>query len=423
MNASFSVQGYELAIALGCVGILLASFAIFLIVLYHKRGASSLARETRLEQALQRNRNELHELIDLLPALIWRATPDGEPDHVNRRITHYTGRTLEDFLHLKWQDLVHPDDIEATARAWNRARATEETFTATHRIRGADGSYRWFQLRGEPLRDQTGKIVHWYGVNVDIDDSRKMEDALRSTQARLARASQIATLAELSASIAHEINQPLAAVVANGHASQRWLAAAPPNVERARLTAERIIRDGNAAAEVVSRIRALFRQQALMRTSIDLNDVIAEVCQLMIDEIFGRNVSIDVDLERDLPQTLADRVQIQQVLINLARNGVEAMEAIDDRPKVLLIRSRRQGEASVLIEVRDQGCGFEDAERIFEPFFTTKLNGMGMGLAICRSIIETHRGRLWVVRNSALAEGKLGTTFSFTLPIEATPPR
>jgi PAS domain S-box-containing protein len=423
MKGSFSVQGYELAIALGCAGILLACLAIFLIVLYHKRGVSSLARETRLEQALQKKQNELRELIDILPALIWRATPEGEPDHINQRVAQYTGRTLEDFVHLKWQDLVHPDDVEATRRAWTRALQTEETFKAMHRLRSASGEYRWFQLRGAPLRDDAGRIVHWYGVNVDIDDSRRMEDALRSTQARLARASQIASLAELSASIAHEINQPLAAVVANGHASQRWLAATPPNVERALLSAERIIRDGKAAAEVVSRIRALFRQQVLTRSAIDLNDVIAEVCQLMIDDIPGRHIDIDLDLERDLPRTLADRVQIQQVLVNLARNGVEAMESMDQGPKALLIRSRRLDESSVLVEVCDQGCGFEDAERIFEPFFTTKPNGMGMGLAICRSIIETHHGRLWVVRDSEPAQGQPGTTFSFTLPTEPDVPQ
>jgi signal transduction histidine kinase len=248
-------------------------------------------------------------------------------------------------------------------------------------------------------------------LNWEID-SLIREEALRTMRARLEHATQLATVAELSAAIAHEINQPLAAVVANASACLRWLSAAPPNLERARLTAERMVRDANSASEVVNGVRALFKQSTLATTPLNLNEVIEEVRQLMLDEVSEGNVSIETDLERDLPRTLADRVQIQQVIVNLVRNGIEAMEATTHVPKLLSIRSRREGIHYVRVEVCDRASGLQDPENAFKPFFTTKKAGMGMGLAICRSIIEAHRGRLWATQNEGW-----GATFCFTLPI------
>jgi signal transduction histidine kinase len=221
----------------------------------------------------------------------------------------------------------------------------------------------------------------------------------------------MATVSQLAASIAHEISQPLAALVANAHACLRWISANPPNLKRAQIAAERIIRDGNAAADVVTRIRALFKRTDATRTLLDLNEVIDEVSRLIAAEASSRNVGITIDLEDGLPPTLADRVQVQQVIANLARNGVDAMESVDGFSRVLSIRSRRDGTNGVLIEISDQGTGLEDEERVFEPFFTTKDQGMGMGLAICRWIVEAHQGRLWATRNATR-----GATFSFTLP-------
>jgi PAS domain S-box-containing protein len=357
---------------------------------------------------------ELRVLIETLPAMMWRATPDGEADYINQRLSDYLGRPVTELTQEGWREHVHPDDIDTAAREWAGALETALPFVGQYRLRRADGVYRWFQVHGEPLRDVDGSIVHWYGVQVDIDDSRRTEEALRATQAKLSRASQMATVSELAAAIAHEINQPLAAVIANAHAVQRWLSAEPPNLERAQLTAERIIRDGNSAAEVVSRIRALFKRTELTRAELDLNEVIAEVSRLMTDEVSTRNVRIETDLAGDLPTTWGDRVQMQQVIANLARNGVEAMESEESHPRVLSIRSRRDGTNSVLVEVRDHGRGLEDVERVFEPFFTTKENGLGMGLAICRWIVEGHQGRLWATSGTPR-----GATFSFTLPIGA----
>jgi signal transduction histidine kinase len=244
---------------------------------------------------------------------------------------------------------------------------------------------------------------------------RLLEESLSSAQRRLSRAIQIATVAELSASIAHEINQPLAAVVANGQACKSWLAAEPPNFDRARLTVDRIIRDGNAAADVVRRIRALFKQAAPAKALLDLNDVIAEGVWLTREAANKKNIRIDTDLEEGLPLTLADRVQIQQVIVNLVQNGIDAMEEVTG-PRSLLIRSQQDG-TNITVEFRDHGSGIKDAEKIFEPFFTTKDRGMGMGLAICRSIIEAHDGRLWATQNELQ-----GATLSFSLPIRLREP-
>jgi C4-dicarboxylate-specific signal transduction histidine kinase len=270
--------------------------------------------------------------------------------------------------------------------------------------------------RAEPMRDERGQIVQWFGLCHDIDDQVHAEEALLRASDRLNKVTQAASLAELSASIAHEVNQPLAAIVANSHACQRWLTADPPNVGRAKITADRIIRDANSASAVVGRIRALFQRTQYARSPESVNRLIGEVCRLMADETLAKGVRVKTDIEQDLPEVALDRVQVQQVLANLIRNGIEAMDSVADGARSLLIRSRREGDDAVRVEVCDAGTGFKDPERVFEPFFTTKLNGMGMGLAICRSIIESHGGRLWAANNKAPIAAA-GATVAFTLPL------
>jgi signal transduction histidine kinase len=268
----------------------------------------------------------------------------------------------------------------------------------------------WEQHRGEPA---DARVMQFFGLDVDIDDTAKLAEALRDAQEKLEQASRIAAVAELSASIAHEINQPLQAVVAHGRACLRWLSAEPPNIEQARLSAEHVVRDGNAAADVVSRIRALFKHTAPEMVELDINKLILQACTLMADDIQRNAVSLETTLAEDVPKIRADAVQIQQVLVNLVRNAIEALAATTERPRLLLIRSRRDGQ-SVVIDVEDRGTGFSDFEKIFEPFFTTKPTGMGIGLAICRTIVEAHAGHIWAVRNEIR-----GVTFSFSLPIES----
>jgi PAS domain S-box-containing protein len=367
------------------------------------------------QQALRTSERELRLIIETIPALVWSAAPGGELIYVNRRVQEYTGTTLDALARDEWTNLLHPDDSEPTVRAWMHAVASGQQHEVQYRLRRWDGAYRWFRVLGQPLRDGEGRVTRWYGLLIDIDDRKRMEDDLRDTQNRLSRASQTATVGELAASIAHEINQPLAAVVTNGHACLRWLTAEPPSLPKAREAAERIVRDGKAAGEVVRRIRALFRRTALEKVALDLNDVIGEVLRLLGAETAKRRVTVVTDLETTLPPVEVDRVQMQQLLLNLFINGLDSMDGISDRARKLSIRSRQHCGDTVLIEIRDSGVGLKDPDKIFEAFFTTKENGMGMGLTICRSIVEAHDGRLW----ASPAEDP-GTIFCFTLPLKSS---
>jgi C4-dicarboxylate-specific signal transduction histidine kinase len=239
----------------------------------------------------------------------------------------------------------------------------------------------------------------------------RSEESLRQTQAKLAQATQSATMAEFSASVIHEISQPLSAVVAHGQACLRWLQADPPEIMNTRSSVERIVRDGKDAASIIAGLRTLFRRSPLKKAPIDLRQVVNEVVSLVRGRAEKDGITVEVQLPKDLPTILADRIQLQQVLMNLVLNGMESMHGVTDRPKTLTIHSRGQ-DGMLLTEIRDQGIGIKDFNKVFETFFTTKENGMGMGLSICRSIIEAHEGRLWGTPGPLA-----GTTFSFTIPV------
>jgi len=375
--------------------------------------------EVHTQQALRARERELAVLADMVPSNLWRVTPDGTTTFANKRMADFLGLDLEDKRTLEsvFEDIFHPDDTAAVWSVFGNCLRTGERFAMRYRLRRADGVYRWMSGRAEPMRDENGEIVQWFGLCHDIDDQVHAEEALRRASDKLAQATRAASLAELSASIAHEVNQPLAAIVAHSNACHRWLAAKPPNIERAMTAAERITRDANSAADVVSRIRALFRQTPCARSSEDINRLIQEVCQLTADQIAARRAHLETKLELDLPAVTLDRVQVQQVLVNLIRNGIEAMDAVTDRPRSLQVRSCRDGLA-LRIEVRDSGTGIQNPERVLEPFFTTKPQGMGMGLAICRSIVEAHGGTIWMTNNEPC-----GALVAFTLPLVEADPR
>jgi PAS domain S-box-containing protein len=366
------------------------------------------------EEALRQSERDLSLIIETIPGLVWCADPGGELNYLNQRLLDYTGTSPDAWAQLGWKNLLHPEDAEPTAHAWSRAVSTGQPLEVQCRLRRSDGAYRWFQALGQAARNRDGGVARWYGLLIEIDDRKNMEEALRSSQARLSRAMQTAAVGEFAAAVAHEINQPLAAVVTNGQACLRWLAAQPPGMAKAQEAAERIVRDGKEAGEVVRRIRALFKQAAVEKIELDLNEVIGEVVHLLNGETTRKRVALEMDLGQNLAPVSGDRVQLQQLVFNLLLNAIEAMDSVVDRPKKLFICSKRPSPETVLVEVRDSGSGLDDPERIFDAFFTTKDNGMGMGLAICRSIIDAHYGRLWATS----AEG-VGTTFSFTLPVRA----
>jgi PAS domain S-box-containing protein len=373
-----------------------------------------ISERKRAADKLRASERDLSLIIETIPGLIWCAAPDGELTYLNQRLLDYTGTSHDDWTKLGWANLLHPDDAVQATHAWAHAVATGQPHEVQFRLRRSDGVYRWFQVLGQAARDSEGGVARWYGLLIDIHDRKYMEEALRDIQAQLSRAIQKATVGEFAAAIAHEINQPLAAVVANGQACLRWLAAQPSDIAKAREAAERIVRDGKESGEVVRRIRALFKQAGLEKIELDLNEVIGEVLHLLNDETAKKRITIETELDQDLAPVAGDRVQLQQLVFNLLLNGIEAMDPVVDRLKRLSIRSKHSSPETVLVEVRDSGIGLKDPDRIFDAFFTTKENGMGMGLAICRSIVDAHQGRLW----AASGEGP-GATFSFTLPAKA----
>jgi PAS domain S-box-containing protein len=492
-----------------------------------------IAERQRAEDALRHNENRLRLVIDTIPALVWRKLPDGYADFLNQRFRQYTGLAVDEGLGEGWLKAIHPEDPASSIDEWRSAFAAGKPFEFEARLRRADGKYLWFLFRGEPLRDEVGKIVKWYGTSTDIEDRKRAEQeitrqkeifqkifehipvmiafigkegdvelvnpewertigwtlkelreqnldifteaypdpqyrqmvldfvaastgqwtdlkvrvrggrvvdaavavvhlsdgtslaigqditerkrteaALQQAQGRLAHVTRVLDMGELAGAIAHEVNQPLAAIVTNASFCLRQLASAAPNFDKLHEAISEIANDGTRASAVISRIRALLQKGgAPERVAVDVNQIIQEVIILLRNEITRSRVSLRTDLAPDLPGVSGDPVQLQQVLINLITNGIEAMYSLTGRFRELVIKSSRDHN-EVFIEVQDSGTGLDpdQAVHIFEPFFTTKPEGIGMGLSISRSIVESHGGRLWAESNSK------GATFQFTLP-------
>jgi PAS domain S-box-containing protein len=367
------------------------------------------------EHALQMREHELVGIIETIPSMLWSTRPSGEPNHLSQRILDFFGATFEEFVNRGWESFIHSDDREETAKAFFRAIETGESYSAINRLRRADGEYRWHHTMGEPLRDSQGKIIQWYGLSIDIDERKRAEDHLRDTRIMLAKASRLATVAELAGSIAHELNQPLMSILANAQAAKRWLNAAPPNVMEVNSSIERIIRDARAADETMQHIRALFKQESFDKKHVNIPDIIREVVRIVREDPKKRDVPIEYHFEESLPAVPVDQIQIQQVLINLIVNAIEALEGQQVAPLVVL-RAVTDSNA-MLIQVIDNGPGVDDPDRIFDAFMTTKEKGMGIGLAVSRSIVDAHGGRLWAEINKTG-----GATFNVALPLSHASP-
>ena len=491
------------------------------------------------EDALAASERNLKLTIDTIPALAWSARPDGTADFFNQHYLEYVGLSAEQAEGWGWTAAVHPDDLNGLATIWQQALISEQRAEAEARLRRHDGEYRWFLFRASPLRDETGTIVKWHGVNIDIEDRKRAEAELRRAYnsfadaqrlsktgsfitdlvgddhnwsdeayrifefdpatkvtvqrvrdvihpddapafesviaramtgvdvnfafrivtgrgtvkhvrgvahvvervagrpmfvgalqdvtetkvaeaalnkagADLAHVSRVTTLSALTASIAHEVNQPLSGIITNAGTCLRMLDADPPNIEGARETARRTIRDGNRAADVIARLRALFSKREFTIEPVDLNEATREVLALSSNDLQRNRIVLQSELADPLPTVTGDRIQLQQVILNLLRNASDAMMAVHNRPRRLVIRTAPDDGDSVRLSVRDAGVGLpsDGLESLFNAFFTTKSGGMGIGLFVSRSIVERHHGRLWAEPNA----GSPGATFSFSLP-------
>jgi PAS domain S-box-containing protein len=357
-------------------------------------------------QQLRREERKLSEAIETIPAMTWVTGPDGAVQFRNRRWVEYTGLPELGKAEGVGTIAVHPEDRDRIVRRMGASFASGEPFEEEMRIRRTDGEYRWFLSRAVPLRDKRGRVVKWYGAATDIEDRKRAE----GLQAELAHTNRVSTMGELVASIAHELAQPITATTNNAKASLRWLQRDPPDLTQVRKGTESIIEAGTFASEIIDRLRSLYKKSSPKRELVAINDVIGEMVLLLRSEANGYAVSIRTDLAADLPKITADRVQLQQVLMNLMLNGIEAMK---ETGGVLTVKTGRGEGGQVLTSVSDTGVGLpaERADEIFDAFFTTKPQGSGMGLAISRSIVESHAGRLW-----ATAHDGRGATFHFTLP-------
>jgi PAS domain S-box-containing protein len=307
---------------------------------------------------------------------------------------------------------VHPEDIPLFYEMIDRARSDGSDFEYERRLQMPDHSVKYLHVVAHATRDQDGQLVY-IGAAQDVTQRRRSEEALAKARSELAHVARVTSLGVLTASIAHEVNQPLSGIITNASTCLRMLAADPPNVDGARETARRTIRDGNRASDVITRLRALFSKKDATTESVDLNEATREVIALSLSDLHRSRVILRPELADDLPPVTGDRVQLQQVILNLLLNASDAMSGVDDRPRQLAVRTERDEGDRVRLTVQDAGVGFEPhgEDKLFEAFYTTKSGGMGIGLSVSRSIIESHHGRLWAAPNDGP-----GAAFSFSIP-------
>jgi PAS domain S-box-containing protein len=495
------------------------------------------------EEALRASERALNLIINTIPMLAWSTDPTGFVEFLNQRWLEFTGLSAEQASGFGWSVAIHPDDAKGLIDYWQAALVSGTEVDVEARMRRFDGQYRWFLFRASPLRDDSGKIVKWYGTNVDIEDRKRADEELRRSEAFLAEGQRLSrtgtfawrpdttksvwseelyriheiqpgtpisadiaqigvhlddiplvyaaaargvetgsdyehthrivmpdgrikflhvmaratrdfegrleyigavqdvtqrmlseealtksrselahiaramSLGILTASIAHEVNQPLAGIITNAETCLQMLDDKPPDIAGARETALRSIRDGNRASDVIARLRSLFKRKDFVAEIMDLNEATREVIALSSGELRGSRVVLQMDLADDLALVNGDRVQLQQVIINLLRNAIDAMKEIEDRPRQLLIQTGGDGAENARLTVQDTGIGFapETADRLFESFYSTKNDGMGIGLAISRSIIEAHHGQIWATLNHGP-----GATFAFSIPCDSS---
>jgi PAS domain S-box-containing protein len=380
-----------------------------------QRMREEIAQRRRTEEKLRRSEERFRLLVDTVQDYaIFMLTPTGIITSWNEGAERIKGCQAEEIIGQHFSRFYLPEDVArgkpqmGLEKAAVQGRYTDEGWRARQ-----DGSRFWASIVITALRDEQGKLIGFSKITRDLTERERSEEALRTAQADLAHVTRLTTMGELTASIAHEINQPLSAIVTNANACRRMLAGPSPDLNEVQDAVTDIAKLGSTAGEVISRVRMFLKKAVLAKAELDINLVIQDVLALIPNELARHNISVVTELRPGLAPVLGDRIQLQQVILNLIMNGIEAMTAVTDRPRVLLIRSQAHESGSVQVVVHDSGAGLDakTIDHIFDIFFTTKPAGMGMGLAISRSIVEAHGGKLWPVPN----ENK-GATFEFTLP-------
>ncbi len=362
------------------------------------------------EAALRESEHRLNLIINTIPAMAWSCTPDGRLEYFNQNLIDYVGLPFEEIVGFGFYRMFHPEDVERMRATWEGIISTKRPRPVDARIRRADGEYRWFNLQQSPLLDADGNVVRWYGVVVDIEDRKRAEESLRQSQSNLAHITRMTTIGELAVSIAHEINQPLMAIVTNAGTCIRWLQDGHTDLDQARRAAERVVQDGHRAGEIVASIRAMAQKSPAQMERMDFKKALREVLDLLREELQSRGLEVVTDLRPEPVEVMGDRTQLQQVLLNLIMNSAEATPSSADA--VIWVRCETGQQGQVQVSVTDTGSGIppDQLDRVFDAFFTTKSDGIGMGLSICRSIVEAHGGRIWATINHPR-----GSSFNFTL--------
>jgi PAS domain S-box-containing protein len=355
-------------------------------------------------------------VADSAPLMIWMSGTDKLCTYVNKQWLNFTGRSIGRELGNGWTEGIHPEDLQKCLDTYIQSFDRRDAFRLEYRLRRHDGEFRWILDIGVPIFNPDRSFAGYIGSCIDTTEQRRAEEQPRHAQedlARVTRVTRVVAMGELAATIAHEVNQPLTAIVTNGNFCLRRLKSATPDLDEFRAAVTEIVNDGERASAVISRIRGLLIKGVPDRTELDVNQIIQDVTILLRNEFTRNRVSFHTELASDLPRVAGDPVQLQQVLINLIINAIEATTSSTNGKREILIRSAKKPDG-VLVQVQDSGPGIEPglANRIFEPFFTTKAAGIGMGLSISHSIIESHGGRLGIVPSST------GALFEFTLPTD-----
>lgn len=379
------------------------------LVTDNKRAPEPMLTDERHQQT---SIETLSDHAEAIPGLIYIRKPDGTLEPINHRMTEFSNIPFEVMLENDGVIAIHPDDRTRVSELCRLNFSQLAPFCYEFRHLFGQGSYRWVIANAEPLKDERGEVVRWYTLLTEIEDRKAMEKSLRRAQAKLAEASRISTVAELTASVAHEISQPLSGIIANAQACLRYLAAKPIDEGLLSTCIQRILRDGRDASQTVRDVRALFHRKHPEARPIDLHQVINEVLLLHEARIGELGIAVKTAMGKDIPPVPADRLQIQQLLANLIRNAIESMESSPEYTRELELNVRHETN-NVFVAVADTGVGLSNPDKLFDPFFTTKESGMGMGLCICKTIVEAHEGRLW-----ADARPSRGATFTFSLPLE-----